>query len=60
MEDFFAEAAHDDLVLLHFSGHGLKSRPDRRRGRRRCARVRAGWNSARWPWAGGPAGTVPS
>ena len=25
IEDFFAEAAPDDLLLLHFSGHGLKS-----------------------------------
>src|SRR5690349_19184956 len=25
IEDFFAEAVPEDLVLLHFSGHGLKS-----------------------------------
>jgi uncharacterized caspase-like protein len=25
IEDFFAEAVPDDLLLLHFSGHGLKS-----------------------------------
>ncbi|RSM96241.1 caspase [Nonomuraea sp. WAC 01424] len=25
IEDFFVDAARDDLLLLHFSGHGLKS-----------------------------------